>query len=109
MENNKEFQPTPDYQKNFNELPFGGRMKMPMNLLTPVTIDDYKESETEGPILVFKKGDINYIDDGCHRYYNKKQELLKQNNYQEPDLSKSFMDVIKVNPEEAINSWMLKY
>lgn len=105
----KEFQPAPDYQKQFSDLPFGGRMKMPMNLLTPVTIDDYKKSETEGPILVFQKGNINYIDDGCHRFYDKKRELLKKNEFKEPDLSQEFMDVKKVDPQKAINSWMLKY
>lgn len=106
---NKEFQPAPDYQNQFDKLPFNGYMKLPMSMLTPVTVDDYKKSETEGPLQVFTKKDIIYIDDGNHRYFDKKRELFAQNGYKEPDLSKTLMEVKKVDPKKAINSWMLEY
>lgn len=105
----KENQPTPNYQEQFNKLPFNGHMKLPMSMLTPVTIDDYKKSETEGPLEVFAKKDIIYIDDGCHRYYDKKRELFTQNGYKEPDLSNVFIEIKKVDPQKAINNWMLEY
>jgi hypothetical protein len=104
----KEHPPIPDYKKQFDELPFGRHMKLPMDMLTPVTIDDDKKSETEGPLEVFVEKDIIYIDDGCHRYYDKKRKLFAQNGYKEPDLSKTLMEVIKVDPEKAINNWILK-
>lgn len=106
---NKEHQPIPNYRELFNKLPFNGQMKLPMSMLTSVTIDDYKSSETEGPIQVFAKKDIIYIDDGNHRFFEKKRELLAQNGYKEPDLSNSFMEIIKIDPQKAINSWMLDY
>ena len=105
----KEHQPVPNYREDFDKLPFNYHMKLPMSMLTPVAMDDYKKSETEGPLQVFAKKDIIYIDDGCHRYYDKKRELYAKNGYKEPDLSNVLMDVEKVDPEKAINSWILKY
>ncbi len=106
---NKEHQPIPDYKELFNKLPFNGHMQLPMSMLSPIIIDDFKSSETEGPIQVFAKKDIIYIDDGNHRFFERKRELLIQNDYKDPDWSKFFMEVVKVDPEKAINSWMLKY
>jgi len=105
----KEHQPVPDYKKQFNELPFGGHMKLPMSMITPITVDDYKNSDTNGPVDVFKKDDKIYLDDGNHRYFDKKRELFIQNGYKEPDLNKVMMEIKKVDPIKAINSWILKY
>jgi len=106
---NKETPPVIDYFNFFKELPFGWHMKLPMDLLTPIIADDYKKPETEGPIQVFQKDNKIYIDDGNHRYYDQKRELFFKNDYKQPDLSKSFMDVVKIDPKKAINNWMLKY
>ena len=109
---NKESQPRIDYLKQFKELPFNYHMKIPMSILTPIATDDYKESKTDGPLVVFYKEKNNtiFIDDGNHRYFDKKNEISRvQNNYEDPDLSKEMILIQKIDPQEAINKWILDY
>ena len=105
----KEYQLNPNISEQFDKLPFNSHIELPMSMLTPITIDDYKEAKTIGPLNVFRKNNKIYIDDGNHRFFKKVRELLAENNYKEPDLNKTTMEVKKIDPTKAINSWMLEY
>ena len=105
----KEYQPIPNFKERFNELPFNGQMEFPMSMLTPIISDDYKQSETKGPLSVFIKGDKYYIDDGNHRFFEVKRKLSSQNDYKESDLNKFFIPIKKIDPQKAINRWMFDY
>ncbi len=100
-------EPQPNYNEQFDKLPMGGYIKLPLSMVNSITIDDWKSPHTDGLMEVFKnKSGKIYIDDGNHRYFELIRKLRKENNYQEPDLSKVMVKVRKVYP---INSWMLDY
>ena len=103
--------PQPDYLDQFKNLPYDSLIEIPMSMITPITIDDNKSSKSDGPIVVFYKEKNNtiFIDDGNHRYFDKKNEISKaQNNYENPDLSKEIIIVQKIDPKKAINNWILE-
>jgi len=97
------------FNKAFDHLPLGQFMYLPMSMLHPITIDDYKDSHTDGPLEVFRKGEKIFIDDGNHRYFTKQRDLIKESGSKEPDYNKVMMKIIKVDPKKAINSWMLDH
>ena len=109
---NKESQPQIDYLKQFKDLPNNYHMKIPMSMITPITIDDCKDSKSDGPIVVFYKEKNNtiFIDDGNHEYFRRKDKIsAAQNNYKNPDLSKEMILIQKIDPQESINKWILDY
>lgn len=96
----------PDYGKKYDELPLGGCIELPLSMIKPITIDDYTNSHTQGPIEVFKNhSGIIYIDDGNHRYFDYLRKLRAENNYKEPDLNNFSMVVRKIYPK--YNEWMI--
>lgn len=100
-----------NYNEKFNNLPFNGFMKMPLSMLTPIIVDDYKSSETGGAIEIFKdeKRNIYYINDGNHRYFNEKRKIekLAHENSQKPDLNKTMIEIKKIDPQKTANKYLL--
>lgn len=85
----------------FDQLPVGSIMELPISFLNPIIIDDWTSSHTVGDIEVYrssKSGKIN-IDDGNHRYFDRKRNLLLGNNFQEPDWDTNTMRVRKIIPD----------
>ncbi|MDD4785437.1 MAG: hypothetical protein PHH12_03195 [Candidatus Shapirobacteria bacterium] len=108
----KEQPPEINYFEKFKILAYGSLMKIPMSMVTPITVDDYKDPESDDPLDVFysDKNNTIFIDDGNHRYFKKKREISQdQKNYEDPDLSKEIIVIRKIDPKEAINSWVLDY
>lgn len=90
-----------NYNIQFDKTPIGGIVELPISLLNPIIIDDYTASHASGPIEVYrssKSGEIN-IDDGNHRYFDRKRKILIENNYQKPNFDAEMMAVRKVIPE----------
>lgn len=95
----------PDYRKQYDELIIGDCMELPLSMIKPIIIDDFTQSQTEGPIEVFKnRSGTIYIDDGNHRYFDYIKKLYIENGYKEPNLDNFLILVKKVYP---VNSWML--
>lgn len=101
----------PDLLTQFLQLPVGFTMKMPIVLLTPTTIDDFKSSHSAGPIEAYPLWSRNdegvnvptiWIGDGNHRYYEKQREAMieagRANRLFRPE--NVFIEVLKIDPDK---------
>ena len=98
-----------DFIDLFMALPLGETMKIPANLLSPTTADDWIGSYSEGPIEVYalhrknekgKKITKIWIADGNHRYFDQLREASFKANLNGEEFSENqlMVQAIKIKP-----------
>jgi hypothetical protein len=90
MENKGEQEKKLNLDEQFDNLPIGGSIELPISKLkSTIGGDDWTSSHS---------GDIS-IDDGNHRYFEIMRKLRNETNFKESDLDKKMIRVRKVIPE----------
>ena len=76
-----------NFDEQFDRLPYGSLIKLPISMIHPTDVDDGKDSMTDEPTEIYREDKSRklYIYDGNHRYHDGEKDLTKRLGYDHRD------------------------